>query len=149
MARATFTSKNALARSCDLAHAIHYGLVTGACYPGAMGEGEPRRSKRTARYDTRELAVLSKKQTPTEADWDEKIAAGSQKLPVAIAISPRTTTVDDPLTTRILAEVARRTTIEVSPDQIDQIDEAAGPPAEGTADVGIDDLGDAPADDPT
>jgi hypothetical protein len=108
-----------------------------------MGEGEQRRSKRTARYDTRELAVLSKKQTPTEADWDEKIAAGSQKLPVAVAISPRTTTVDDPLTTRILAEVARRTTIEVSPDQID--DDAGELPG----DAGIDALSDAPADDPT
>jgi hypothetical protein len=99
-----------------------------------MGEGEQRRSRRSARYDTRELAVLSKKQTPSEADWDEKIAAGSQKLPVALA--SRTTTVDDPLTTRILAEVARRThTIEVSPDQIDEATEAA--PI------------DAPADDPT
>ena len=89
-----------------------------------MGEGEQRRSKRSARYDTRELAVLSKKQTPSEADWDEKIAAGSQKLPVALA--GRTTTVDDPLTTRILAEVARRThTVEVSPDQIDEATEAA------------------------
>ena len=67
--------------------------------------------------------MLSKKQTPSEADWDEKIAAGSQKLPVVVA---RTTTVDDPLTTRILAEVARRTrTIEVSPDQIDEATEAA------------------------
>jgi hypothetical protein len=108
-----------------------------------MGEGEQRRSKRTARYDTRELAVLSKKQTPTEADWDEKIAAGSQKLPVAVAISPRTTTVDDPLTTRILAEVARRTTVEVSPDQIDE----AG--ADAAADAGIDAPSEALADDPT
>jgi hypothetical protein len=108
-----------------------------------MGEGEQRRSKRTARYDTRELAVLSKKQTPTEADWDEKIAAGSQKLPVAVAISPRTTTVDDPLTTRILAEVARRTTVEVSPDQIGEAD------GEVPDDAGIDAPSAAPADDPT
>ena len=112
-----------------------------------MGEGEQRRSKRPARYDTRELAVLSKKQTPTEADWDEKIAAGSQKLPVAVAISPRTTTVDDPLTTRILAEVARRTTVEVSPDQIDEAtgEVPAGAAADAEADAGID----AAADDPT
>jgi hypothetical protein len=99
-----------------------------------MGEGEQRRSKRSARYDTRELAVLSKQQTPSEADWDEKIAAGSQKLPVAVAA--RTTTVDDPLTTRILAEVARRThTVEVSPDQIDEATELApaDPPADDPA----------------
>jgi hypothetical protein len=112
-----------------------------------MGEGEQRRSKRTARYDTRELAVLSKKQTPSEADWDEKIAAGSQKLPVAV--SPRTTTVDDPLTTRILAEVARRTnTVEVSPDQIDEAGEATEAIADGSADAGGAPSG-APADDPT
>jgi hypothetical protein len=110
-----------------------------------MGEGEQRRSKRNARYDTRELAVLSKKQTPTEADWDEKIAAGSQKLP--IAISPRTTTVDDPLTTRILAEVARRTTVEVSPDDID--DAAAEVAAGAGIDAPIGATIDAPADDPT
>src|SRR4051812_10167922 len=99
-----------------------------------MGEGEQRRSKRSARYDSRELAVLSKKQTPSETDWDEKIAAGSQKLPLAHA--SRTTTVDDPLTTRILAEVARRTnTVEVSPDQPDQIDETWDlPPRDGPAD---------------
>jgi hypothetical protein len=96
-----------------------------------MGEGEQRRSKRSARYDSRELAVLSKKQTPSETDWDEKIAAGSQKLPVAL--EARTTTVDDPLTTRILAEVARRTnTVEVSPDQIDEASELA--PGEGPTD---------------
>jgi hypothetical protein len=96
-----------------------------------MGEGEQRRSKRSARYDSRELAVLSKQQTPSETDWDEKVAAGSQKLPVAQA--SRTTTVDDPLTTRILAEVARRTnTVEVSPDQIDEAGEL--PPGDGPAD---------------
>jgi hypothetical protein len=103
-----------------------------------MGEGEKRRAKRSARYDTRELAVLSKKQTPSEADWDEKIAAGSQKLPVSAA--SRTTTVDDPLTTRILAEVARRTnTVEVLPDQSDEA--AALAPGDVPADA-------APADDP-
>lgn len=91
-----------------------------------MGEGEQRRSRRTARYDSRELALLSKKQTPTEADWDEKIAAGSQKLPTAL--DSRTTTVDDPLTTSLLAEVARRTsTVEVSADQVDAIAEPDEP----------------------
>src|SRR4051812_41777853 len=104
-----------------------------------MGEGEQRRTKRAARYDTRDLAVLSKKQTPSEADWDEKIAAGSQKLPVSP--SARTTTVDDPLTTRILAEVARRShTVEVSPDQIDEAldasaDAATGAMADAAADA--------------
>ena len=86
--------------------------------------------------------MLSKQQTPSEADWDEKVAAGSQKLPVAV--SPRTTTLDDPLTTRILAEVARRSsTIEISPEEIDEAirasDAADAPPGDETA---------APADDP-
>ena len=95
-----------------------------------MGEGE-KRSRRTARYDSRELAVLSRKQTPSEADWDEKVAAGSQKLPVAPP-EARTTTVDDPLTTSLLAEVARCSTLEVSPEDIDEafdemIDQATEP----------------------
>jgi len=83
-----------------------------------MGEGD-KRSRRTARYDSRELAVLSRRQTPSEADWDEKVAAGTQQLPVA-PLEARTTTVDDPLTTSLLAEVARRRTIEVSPEDIDE-----------------------------
>jgi hypothetical protein len=84
-----------------------------------MGEGDKRRTRRTARYDSRELALLSRKQSPSEADWDEKVAAGSQELPIAPA-EARTTTVDDPLTTSLLAEVARRRTVEVTPEDIDE-----------------------------
>ena len=73
--------------------------------------------------------MLSRKQTPSEADWDEKIAAGSQKLPVA-PVEARTTTVDDPLTTSLLAEVARRNTLEVSPEDIEQLLEEAAETAE-------------------
>lgn len=66
--------------------------------------------------------MLSKKQTPSPTDWDKRVAAGSQKVPVALG--SRTTTVDDPLTTSLLAEVARRSrTVEVSPDQIDEATE--------------------------
>lgn len=93
-----------------------------------MGEGD-KRFRRTARYDSRELAVLSRKQTPSEADWDEKVAAGSQKLPVAPS-EARTTTVDDPLTTSLLAEVARRSTLEVSPEDIDEAIEVIDPATE-------------------
>jgi hypothetical protein len=97
-----------------------------------MGEGDKRRTRRTARYSSRELALLSRKQSPTEADWDEKVATGSQELPVA-PLEARTTTVDDPLTTSLLAEVARRRTVEVDPEDIDEaIDLPSGdlPPPE-------------------
>jgi hypothetical protein len=84
-----------------------------------MREGDNRHSRRTAKYDTRELAALSRRLDPTEAEWDEKVAAGRDRLIVA-----RTKTLDDPLTTSLLAEVARRSkTIEVSPEQIDEVTE--------------------------
>jgi len=107
-----------------------------------MGEGD-KRSRRSARYETRELAVLSRKQTPSEADWDEKVAAGSQKLPLAPPVVPveaRTTTLDDPLTTSLLAEVARRNTLEVSPEDIEELLLEAAGIAPGESD---------PADDPS
>jgi len=85
-----------------------------------MGEGDKPQSKRVVRYDSRELARVSKRHVPTEAEWDAKVAAGAPKDPEAAALS-RTATLDDPLTTSLLAEVARRSmTIEVSPDQIDE-----------------------------
>jgi hypothetical protein len=70
-----------------------------------MGEGEQRRTKRTARYDSRELAHLVRKHTRTEADWDRDFANGTQPLST---VDSRTQTVDDPLTTSLLAEITRR-----------------------------------------
>ena len=88
-----------------------------------MGEGDKRQSKRVVRYDSRELARISKQHAPSEAEWDEKVASGAPKDAEA-ALRSRTATLDDPLTTSLLAEVARRTmTIEVSPDQIDEVTE--------------------------
>lgn len=85
-----------------------------------MGEGDQRQSKRVVRYDSRELARLSKRHVPTEAEWDEKVASGGPK-DAAAALMSRTSTVDDPLTTSLLAEVTRRSmTVEVSADQIDE-----------------------------
>jgi hypothetical protein len=91
-----------------------------------MGEGDQRRSRRTARFDSRELARLSGKVNTAASAWDERtpappgaVAHGSDQLPIS-----RTATLDDPLTTSLLAEVARRTrTVEVSPDQIDEATE--------------------------
>jgi hypothetical protein len=112
-----------------------------------MGEGDQRRSRRTARYDSRELARLSKKHTATEAEWDERVASGTPKASDSPLVS-RTETVDDPLTTSLLAEVARRSkTIDVSPEQIDEATDIAP----GDVDPAVDPTGDPtdPADDPT
>jgi hypothetical protein len=81
------------------------------------------KGRRRTRFDSRELARLSGKVSPVAAAWDEKVALaeGSDRLPVS-----RTVTVDDPLTTSLLAEVARRSkTVEVSPDQIDEVTQLA------------------------
>ena len=94
-----------------------------------MAEPAKRNSRRSAKYDSRELAQLSKKHVATEAEWDEKVAASTLKVSDPLAVT-RTATLDDPLTTSLLAEVARRSkTIEVSPDQIHEaIDIEPGAP---------------------
>jgi hypothetical protein len=85
-----------------------------------MGEGDSRHSKRAVRYDSRELARLSKQHVPTEAEWDAKVAAAAPTA-ADLAAMARTATLDDPLTTSLLAEVARRSqTVEVSPEQVDE-----------------------------
>lgn len=86
-----------------------------------------RSGKTTRRFDSSELVALTKKpivasETAVEqdddpfADWDERmtVAAGSQSD--ALPTTSRTATLADPLTTQLLAEVARRTaTIEIDP----------------------------------
>jgi hypothetical protein len=84
-----------------------------------MTAGDKRRVRRTARFDSRELARLSGKVNPAAAAWDERVALpqASDRLPVS-----RTATVDDPLTTSLLAEITRRSkTVEVAPEQIDEV----------------------------
>jgi hypothetical protein len=96
-----------------------------------MGEGDKQKSGRIVRYDSHDLARISKQQVPTEAEWDERIARGAPRDPALVS---RTSTVDDPLTTSLLAEVARRSrTVEVSPEQIDEVTDLAasgGAPAD-------------------
>ena len=96
-----------------------------------MGEGDKRNPKRSVKYDSRELARLSKKHVATEAEWDAKVAAGALAAvdPESVA---RTTTLDDPFTTSLLAEIARRSkTIDVAPEQIDEVhDIEPGEPGE-------------------
>lgn len=84
-----------------------------------MGEGDKHRIRRTARFDSRELARLSGKISPIAAAWDERVetAEGSDRLPIS-----RTVTVDDPLTTSLLAEVTRRSkTVEISPEKLEEV----------------------------
>lgn len=107
-----------------------------------MGEGDQRRFKRNARYDTRELARLSGR-TGVKAEPEprppERTARGSDP-----PMTSRTATLDDPLTTSLLAEVVRRSmTIEVLPEQIDEAkdielaapDARAGEATDPTADA--------------
>ncbi len=87
-----------------------------------MGDGDQRASRRVVRFDSRDLARISRRLAPSESEWDANLASasGAPKDVDAATIS-RTATLDDPLTTSLLAEVTRRSmTIEVSPDQIDE-----------------------------
>ena len=100
-----------------------------------MGE---RRERPTRRLDSSDLQALAKKSIVADeaaavaaepapdddplTDWDELnehvVAAGSQSN--ALPTTSRTTTVTDPLTTQLLAEVARRTaTMEFDPAAAD------------------------------
>jgi hypothetical protein len=92
-----------------------------------------RSGRTTRRFDSADLVALTKKsiieqepiaQEPEDdpfADWDERqpdaIATGSQGA--ALPTTSRTATVHDPMTTGLLAEVARRTsTMEIDPRTI-------------------------------
>jgi len=109
-----------------------------------MGAGDKRSHPRFAKLVSRDLARraagavgpartgAAEPRTPEAKARD--LAAGTQEVPSAPLMS-RTATLDDPLTTSLLAEVARRTkTIEVSADQIDEAKDIelgdADPPAE-------------------
>jgi hypothetical protein len=102
-----------------------------------MGE---RRERPTKRLDDGDLMALAKQSLVADenaavaapqvedeeagddplADWEDVtpvVATGSQSN--ALPATSRTTTVSDPLTTQLLAEVARRTsTMEFDPDEI-------------------------------
>lgn len=64
-------------------------------------------------------------------------AAAAPISPSQLPVSSRTATLDDPLTTSLLAEVARRSrTIEVSPEQIDEANELAAADPAGEHEAG-------------
>ena len=65
----------------------------------------------------------------------ESAASREPSEPASAPSLARTATLDDPLTTSLLAEVARRSrTIEVSPEQIDEALDAAGAEVPAPAD---------------
>jgi hypothetical protein len=89
--------------------------------------GDSRSGRTTRRFDSKDLIALTKKPIVTEpdddpfADWDEKqvVAAGSQSEVATMPSTGRCATVHDPLTTSLMAEVARRTsTMELDPSTI-------------------------------
>lgn len=84
-----------------------------------MGEGEKRTPVRVAKLVSR--APVRRSATPGTAAAEPKgLAVGTQEVPSS-PLTSRTATLDDPLTTSLLAEVARRSrTIEVAADQIDE-----------------------------
>jgi hypothetical protein len=80
-----------------------------------MGEGDKRQSQRVVRDERRDLER-------TEAA--DKLAL-ERLLADPPALASRTATLDDPLTTMLLAEASRRSmTIEVSPDDVAHIVDA-------------------------
>jgi len=88
-----------------------------------------RSARTTRRFDSSDLVALTKKpiveteQAMVEddpfAEWNEPVVAtGSQNE--ALPTTSRTATLHDPLTTGLLAEVARRTaTLEIDPSTIE------------------------------
>jgi len=90
-----------------------------------MGEGDkrcpPRFAKVVSRGPARRTAVApAAPKVGTAEATPRDLATGTQEVPSAPLMS-RTATLDDPLTTSLLAEVTRRSrTIEVSAEQIDE-----------------------------
>jgi len=95
-----------------------------------MGEGNQRYPKRTTRYESGQLELMSRPKAAIEPAWDDKADARAELPQLS-----RTATLDDPLTTSVLAEISRRSlTLEVSAEQIDEAmelepDDLLGAPA--------------------
>lgn len=99
-----------------------------------MGKRDDSSPRRTREFDTARLAALTKqplpdKPAPHKAEPDNGEAeAGAAPQPSALAVG-RAQTIDDPLTTGLLAEVARRSqTVEFDEDVIHEVLERAGSP---------------------
>jgi hypothetical protein len=81
--------------------------------------GSDRHFRRTARFDSSELAKLSREATGSSID--AAVTQAQIEPPEEDPLPPmsRAATLHDPFTTGLLAEVARRSqTIEISPDMV-------------------------------
>src|SRR5438874_9208795 len=99
-----------------------------------MGGGKDRHSRPTHPIDVRELAKLADAAAAAPAP-DAELSFEDLEDPDALApgtereLVSRATTLHDPLTTSLLAEVARRSqTLELDPEQVDEA-KAAEPEA--------------------
>ncbi len=80
-----------------------------------MGEGDQRNSIRTAALDPREIARLAK-----QSVLIEPVGGDAAADPAEPPLTGRTVTLDDPLTTSLLAEVTRTArTLEMTQEQLD------------------------------
>ena len=70
-----------------------------------MGKPDDRKSRTTREFDSARLAALTKEQLE-EADVELQQSAAPENVPAPII--GRAATIDDPMTTGLLAEVARR-----------------------------------------
>jgi hypothetical protein len=86
-----------------------------------------RHSRPTARFDSRELAKLTESEIVSVSmnevedavgEWEDEGEVASGTPMSEEPLTSRTATVDDPMTTGVLAEVARRPTIEVDKDWV-------------------------------
>ena len=84
-----------------------------------MGKRDDRSARTTREFDSARLAALTKEQLDDAGV--QQIAAPTEPPDVEVALG-RTTTLDDPMTTGLLAEVARRSqTSEFDDDVIKEV----------------------------
>ena len=86
-----------------------------------MGDRDSRQGKPTRRFDSAQLAALSRTADETPAS----VASGTEPPPRINR--PRTPTLEDPLTTQLLCEVSRRAqTVDFDQNVVDEAIDALG-----------------------
>ena len=89
-----------------------------------MARGNDRHSRPTHPVDVQRLAKLAEEATP-EPDAEVFFEDLDDKPPPPQSSMSRAVTLHDPLTTSLLAEVARRTrTVELDPEEVDEAKQA-------------------------
>lgn len=89
-----------------------------------MGSGDDKRhSRSTARFDSEQLAKLSREVKGEEAERAPDATAASAEL---LPATSRAATLHDPMTMALLAEVARNSkTVDFTPEQVAKLIEEA------------------------